>query len=120
VRRGERGVGTVLAVCMAGVLMTVAWVVSGAVGIAATQHRAASAADLSALAGAGAWQEGRAPCDAAAAVARANDTRLVSCRESDGVVLVEVAADSAPVLGHRLTSVRTARAGPSGARPGAS
>lgn len=114
-RRGERGVGTTLALCMAGVLITVAWIVAGAIGMAATQHRAAAAADLSALAGAGAWQDGRAPCDAAAAVARANDARLVSCEQADGVVQVEVAADSAPVLGRRWTTVRTARAGPSGA-----
>lgn len=117
-RRSERGVGSTLALCMAGVLMTVAWVVAGAVGMAATAHRAAAAADLSALAGAGAWQDGRAACDAAAAVARANDARLVGCREAAGVVQVEVAADSAPVLGQRLTSVRTARAGPAGALAG--
>jgi secretion/DNA translocation related TadE-like protein len=105
---------------MAGVLMTVAWVVAGAVGMVATQHRAAAAADLSALAGAAAWQDGRAACAAAASVARANDARLVSCQESDGVVQVAVAADSAPVLGHRLTSVRTARAGPGGVLPASS
>lgn len=111
--RGERGVGTALVLCMAGVLTTIAFVVAGAVGMAATQHRAAAGADLSALAGAGAWQEGVSACAAAAHVAVANDTSLVSCREVEGVVQVQVAARSAPVLGRRWTSVRTARAGPS-------
>lgn len=103
-----------LAMCLGGVVLTVAWVSAGAVGVAATQHRAAAAADLSALAGAAAWQDGRDPCAAADALAAANGGRLVSCRQDGGVVLVEVAAQSPLLLGQRWTSVRTARAGPVG------
>jgi secretion/DNA translocation related TadE-like protein len=100
---------------MAGALLTVGWVVAGAVAMSATQHRAASAADLSALAGADAWQDGRSACTAAGQVARANSARLVSCAEASGTVQVEVAAESVRLLGRRWESVRTARAGPMGA-----
>ncbi len=116
--RCERGVGTTLALGMAGVLLTVGWVVTGAVAMSATQHRAASAADLSALAGADAWQDGRSACAAADQVARANSTRLVSCAEAAGTVQVLVAAKSVRLLGRRWESVRTARAGPGGAVSG--
>ena len=115
--RSDDGVGTVLALCMSGVLLTVGWVVAGVVAMAATQHRAAAAADLSALAGAGAYQQGHSACEAAAEVAVANDARLVGCDDNAGVVRVKVAAESAVLLGRRWESVRRARAGPVGAGP---
>src|SRR4028119_2425093 len=111
---------------MCGVLLTVGYVVTGVVAMAATQHRAAAAADLSALAGAGAHQQGHpareaAPSGAAGDAARharraapraghagggaapraavAKDARLVSCDDDAGVVRVEVAAESVVLLG---------------------
>jgi len=111
-RHSDRGVGTALALSMCGVLLTVGYVVTGVVAMAATQHRAAAAADLSALAGAGAAQRRHPACDAADEVADANGARLVSCEDDAGVVTVEVAAASPPLLGRRWESVRTARAGP--------
>jgi secretion/DNA translocation related TadE-like protein len=110
--RSEQGLGTALALCMSGVLLTTGYVVAGVVAMAATQHRAAAAADLSALAGAGAHQERRPACAAADKVAVANGARLVSCHDDAGVVTVEVAAESPPLLGRRWESIRTARAGP--------
>jgi secretion/DNA translocation related TadE-like protein len=115
--RSEEGIGTILALCMSGVLLAVGWVVAGVVAMAATQHRAAAAADLSALAGAGAHRQGHSACEAAAEVALANDARLLSCDDDAGVVRVEVVAESVKLLGRRWESVRTARAGPVGAGP---
>lgn len=110
--RGDRGFGTTLALSMCGVLLTVGYVVSGVVAMAATQHRAAAAADLSALAGAGAAQRRHTACEAANAVAAANGARLISCDDDAGVVTVKVAAASPQLVGRRWESVRTARAGP--------
>ena len=77
--RGERGAATVLAVSFLGVLV----LVGAALGVVAAMvvaHRAAeSAADLAALAGAGALADGGDPCAAAAAVATGNGARLDSC-----------------------------------------
>ncbi len=110
--RSDRGVGTTLALCMCGVLLTVGYVVTGMVAMAATQHRAAAAADLSALAGAGAAQRRHPACEAADEVAAANGARLLDCVAAAGVVTVTVAAASPQLLGRRWESVRTARAGP--------
>jgi secretion/DNA translocation related TadE-like protein len=110
--RSDRGIGTTLALSMCGVLLTVGYIVSGVVAMAATQHRAAAAADLSALAGAGAAQHRHPACEAASEVAAANGARLVSCQEVAGVVTVKVAAASPPLLGRRWESVHIARAGP--------
>lgn len=110
--RNDRGIGTTLALCMCGVLLTVGYVVSGVVAMAATQHRAAAAADLSALAGAGAAQRRHSACEAADEVAAANGARLLGCDDAAGVVTVKVAVASPRLLGRRWESVRTARAGP--------
>lgn len=111
----ERGSATVMAafvVCAALVLALVAGWWAGAVSL---RHRAGSAADLAALAGAQELLAGRSPCPAADQLARANGARVVSCRAEAATVLVVVEA-TAPTswLGQAwtLTSQRHARAGP--------
>ncbi len=108
----ERGAATVLALALAAVLMMVG--LAGAwVGAAVARHRVAqSAADLAALAGAQAVQEGGSACAVAAEVARANRTRLSACslRGEDVWVSVELAAP--PLLGRSGTLTGRARAGP--------
>ena len=82
-RRAEAGAGSVLAVAMMGLLVTVTVATSGVVGVVAAHRRAQSAADLSALAGAAALQDGGDPCERAGAIARRNGALLRRC-EVDG------------------------------------
>ncbi len=88
---GQRGSSTVLAVVlMAGVLVVA--VVAGAwAGVVGARHRAATAADLSALAAAQAHVRGQAPCAAARAVAGRNGVDVVACDAAGGSVRVAVA-----------------------------
>jgi len=76
------------------------------------RHVAAAAADLGALAGAGAGQRGGDPCRVAAAVVDRNDARLVDCRVQGADVLVTTAVTTDPLLGLRWQPTGTARAGP--------
>ena len=66
-RRGDgarrAGAGSVLAVAMLGLLVTVTVAAAGVVGIVATHRTAQSAADLAALAGAAALQDGGDACE---------------------------------------------------------
>ena len=74
------------------------------------QSRAATAADLAALAAADSLAiGGSAPCQVASEVAARNDAALTSCQVQgqDVLVRVEVTASALPVVGAR------ARAGPS-------
>lgn len=88
--RDEQGAGTVLAVSMIGLIVTVTVGVSGTVGVVAAHRRAQSAADLAALAGAGALQDGGAACARAATIAERNGASLSRCRVEDWDVRVEV------------------------------
>ena len=112
--RQERGSATVWVLVLAAVLGLVA-AASVLVGVAVVaRHRAASAADLAALAAAGRAVTGDpSACEAAVDVALANAAELTGCRVEPGsVVQVEVAV---PVrlggLGMH-TAVGRARAGP--------
>ena len=78
-RRHDRGAATVLVLAMAGVLLVVALAVALAEGLVVGHRRAQAAADLAALAGAGAAARGEDPCDAARAVAVANGAALTAC-----------------------------------------
>jgi secretion/DNA translocation related TadE-like protein len=110
--RGERGAGSVLAVAMMGVLVTVTVAAGGVVGIVATHRVAQSAADLAALAGASALQDGGDPCTQAAEVARRNGARLSSCAVDGWNVSVAVSADTARLPGGVLDLEARGRAGP--------
>lgn len=77
--RTERGAGTVLAVALAAVLLTLGVALAACVGIVHAQRQAQAAADLAALAGAVAADRGGDGCAAASEVAALNEARLVSC-----------------------------------------
>ena len=115
---GEEGSGTVLGVAAIGVLLLV---LVGGLGLASAVvagHRARAAADLAALAAAGAIQSGAGDgqaCGRAATVAGANAAQATRCVvQADGSVAVEATAAVGLVLpgigGPRARA--TARAGP--------
>lgn len=116
-RRRERGSGTVLAVAAIGVLLvlTTAGLQLGAAATAA--HRARSAADLAALAGASAIQQGGVDaCAQASAVAGRNEAQVLECSlgvgESVSVRVSTVVSGRWPGVPDR--AVASARAGPAG------
>ena len=111
-RASEDGAGTVLAVAMLGVLVTVAIAAGGVVGVIATHRTAQSAADLAALAGAAALQDGGDACQQAAAIARRNQARLRTCRVQQWNVAVVVVANTARLPGGVLDLEARGRAGP--------
>ena len=88
----EDGAGTVLAVAMMGLLVTVTVAATGVVGVIAAHRRAQSAADLSALAGAAALQDGADPCFRAGEIASRNGAMLRRCQVDGWDVAVQVAA----------------------------
>src|SRR4051812_11857974 len=119
VAAGERGSATVWVLALSGVLAAVsmAGVLIGAAVVA--RHRATSAADLSALAGAGRAATGHADaCATAADVARANAAALTTCSlGADAVVEVQVSV--AVRLGRAGVHEATARARAGPVLPGA-
>ena len=116
-RRPEDGAGSVLAVAMIGLLVTVTVAAGGVVGVVATHRIAQSAADLAALAGAAALQDGGDACGQAAEVARRNRARLSSCAVDGWNVSVEVSADTARLPGGVLDLQARGRAGPAVSEP---
>ena len=104
--------GTVLM----GLLSVVSVFVAALGGVVVDQRRVATAADLAALAAAGALQGGADACAAASAVARRNGGRLRSCRVSGDLVAVEVVRAERVVLGKGVRVSAQARAGPVGLR----
>lgn len=90
--RDERGVGTVLTLGMALILAGVTAVGCVLIAWFALIRHAEQAAELAALAGAGAAVQGGDPCEAAARAARENDARISRCEVRGEVpdVVVEV------------------------------
>jgi secretion/DNA translocation related TadE-like protein len=110
--RSESGTTTVLVVVLIGVLAAGA-VVIGALGGALVDHRRVeAAADLAALAAAGARLAGDEACTAARSVARRNGGTLVDCVVAGDVVLVRVVRQTSVLPGRKLTLTGRARAGP--------
>lgn len=109
--RPEEGAGTVLAVAMMGLLVTVSVAVSGVVGVVAAHRRAQSAADLSALAGAAALQDGGDPCERAGSIARRNGATLRSCAVDGWEVTVAVTS-TIQLPGDSMQLSARGRAGP--------
>jgi secretion/DNA translocation related TadE-like protein len=104
----------VLATVLLGVLITLSLFVAVVGGAVVDHRRVASAADLAALAGAQALQDGRPGCATAGAVARRNGARLTGCTVTGPVLSLGAARTTRSVLGHRLVVRSTARAGPAG------
>lgn len=110
--RGQRGAATVLGVALLGVLLLVAAAL-GTVGAVFAAHRSAqAAADLAALAGAGALQQGADACFAAARVAGDNGAQAVRCTVTGAEVEVEALVRGPRWLGRSADPVGVARAGP--------
>ena len=115
-RRGERGAATLLAVAMAGVLLMVGAALAVVGALVVDHRRAQAAADLAALAGAGAAARGQPACAAALAVAGLNDAELIEC-SIDGspegaTVTVRVEVSGPHWLGQQADLQADARAGP--------
>jgi secretion/DNA translocation related TadE-like protein len=110
--KDARGAGTVLAVAMIGLLVTVTVAAAGVVGVVASHRTAQSAADLAALAGAAALQDGGDACAQAAEVADRNRASLTGCKVSGWNVAVVVTAHTASLPGGVLDLDARGRAGP--------
>ena len=111
-RREDSGSATLLAVAMIGVLVLVGGAL-GVVGAMVHAHRVAqSAADLAALAGAGAQARGADACSAATSIAGANGASVDSCVVDGFEVRLQVTVAGPRWLGQRHDLSAQARAGP--------
>ena len=113
-RACQRGSATTYAVVFTCLLVTVALAPVSVAGLFVGERRAAAAADLAALAGASAIQQGRPACARAAQIASRNRARLNSCAVAGEIVTVAVATDVVSAVGSTWTVRSTARAGPVG------
>ncbi len=87
------------------------------VGVVAAHRTAQSAADLAALAGAAALQDGGDACGQAAAVATRNRAHLSGCEVDGWNVAVDVTARTSPLPGGVLELRARGRAGPAVSAP---
>jgi secretion/DNA translocation related TadE-like protein len=109
--RDERGAAVVVAISLVAVLVFVAVISVGTVGIVLAHRRAQAAADLAALAAAGALQGGGDPCAAAATIAGRHGAAVTRCMVDGLTVVVATAVELPPALGGGEVPAR-ARAGP--------
>lgn len=107
----------VVGVALAGLLVVVAVLAAGLVAVVDAHRQAQAAADLAALAGAGAAQDGRPACAEAASVARRNGAAEVDCT-TDGSAVTVVVGHALRLGGLHATLRARARAGPVEAGPG--
>lgn len=111
-RREQRGMALGLAVVVMCLLLFAAMLLAAVAGFFIVRRQAQSAADLAALAGAVALQQGRAPCATAAEAAGVNGVDLIDCLV-DGERVTIMVSKSMPKLFHRSPLVEArARAGP--------
>lgn len=89
----QSGVAALLVVTITGLLIAVAVLAGGLGRLLVDQRRASVAADLAALAGAGAVQQGQDGCTAAAATAQRNHAELVACTVNGEQVQVRAAVE---------------------------
>lgn len=111
-RPTELGSATVLATILIALLATVALACSVLGGLLVGQRKVAAAADLAALAGAGAVQQQGQGCSAAQTVAAENGGTLSGCQVSGEVLTVEVTRRVDTLFGRTLDLTSRARAGP--------
>lgn len=114
--RDERGSGTLLVAGISLAMVTTALAATIVAAWFSTAHATQSAADLVALAGAGALTEGGDACRAAGEAALRNGTSIVECEAfgSGSHVVVEVSVEQPlrpRVPGFPESVVRTATAG---------
>lgn len=110
--RGERGAGTLLVVAMTGVLLFVGLALAGVAAVVLAQRTAQAAADLAALAAAGAVRSGADGCAAAEEVARANRARVEGCAVSGRTATITVLVRGPTLLSRPVDVTAQARAGP--------
>lgn len=110
--RREHGSASLHAVWVAVVLAVVTLLVVQVAALVQLRHRAASAADLAALAGSRASVAGQDGCGAAADVARRNGATLRSCRMDLDVATVTTTLAASPWWGGRWVTEQDARAAP--------
>ena len=111
--KGDRGSATVLVLALAALLVLVALLLSALGAVAVTRHRAASTADLAALAAADVALQGPAvACAAAARAAARGRAELATCRVDGDVVEVVVVQRPGGPLGRLGAARAIARAGP--------
>lgn len=120
----QRGVGTLLVAALLVLVVVLTGVGIWALGWVNSRHRVSAAADLSALAGAGAMASGQDACAVAAQAAFRSEVKLEECTvqgdASSFVVRVTVSGELRPVIGWADVPRRvwvTALAGTSDARP---
>ncbi len=111
-RRSDRGSAVPFAVACLGVLLLLG-AAMGVVGALVVAHRKAqSAADLAALAGASAVQQGASACAAAGSIATANGAGLTDCSVAGEDVTVVVTVGGPHWLGQLRDLSARSRAGP--------
>ena len=110
--RDGRGAATLLGVSFLAVLLLVGAALGVAAAMVAAHRTAQSAADLAALAGAGALAAGGDACGAASATARDNGAQMGLCTVSSREVTVEVTVPGPRWLGQPHDLTARARAGP--------
>lgn len=108
----QQGSASAYAVIAASMLLLVALVITEVAGLVAVRHRAAAAADLSALAASRASVLGRDGCAAAQQTAQRNTATIVSCRMDHDVATVTAEVGSRRWWGHRWAAQVDARAVP--------
>ncbi len=102
------------------VLVLVALLLAFQGGVVVAQRRVQAAADLAALAGAGALQQGRDGCAAAAVLAARNGARVRMCRISGTEgreVRLRLVREGPSLFGRAVDLEASARAGPAAAIP---
>lgn len=111
---GDRGSAGILVLALAFVVALVGALAASVGAVAVARHRAASAADLAALAAADRVLQGPSvACAAAGVAARAVSARLDSCRLEGDVADVVVAVRPAGAVGSWGVARSHSRAGPS-------
>ena len=108
----EAGSGTIGMLLVMVVVLLIGLVMTAVSAVAVSRQRAASAADLAALAGYAHALEGRpAACRAAAAVLTPVGAELLACTITDGVVEISARVQPAGVLRQWGAATALARAG---------
>ena len=108
----ERGAATVVVTACLGVIVLVGCALAVVAAMVAAHRAAQAAADLAALSGATAAQQGGDPCVVATSVAADNGARLTRCSIADRDVTVEVEVTGPRWLGQDHDLAAAARAGP--------
>lgn len=110
--KDERGSATAYAVVIAVAIGLMAVIAAQCIALARVQHKAASAADLAAIAASKAARGGGDGCTAARVVARHNAGTVESCVMAEAVATVVVRIESPPMWGRTWNVDQKARAAP--------